>query len=865
MAHGHGGNLRELAAASGRPADELLDFSANINPLGPPAWLRPVISRHVETLVHYPDPSAAPLCEAAAARWGVPAACVIAGNGSTEILYAALRCLGARRAVIPVPSYIDYARAASLAGLAVHLLSMTEADKFVLDLDAVAGVCARGTVVLLGQPNNPTGQLLDRDELVALVRAHPETWFVVDEAFVDFCGEAHSLLPALPENALVLRSLTKFYAVPGLRLGLGVAAKPLAVRLREQVPPWSVNTLAQAVGVRAFAESAYAEATRAQVPALRETLARALDSLPGVRVYPGAANYLFAQLMDAPLDAPGLSRALLQEHGIAIRVCDNYEGLDERFFRVAVRPEEENARLVDALRAVLAPDRAPAARSARPRGRLMLQGVGSNAGKSVLAAAFCRILLQDGFDVAPFKAQNMALNSFVTRDGGEMGRAQVVQAQACRLAPDVRMNPILLKPSSDTGAQVIRMGKPVHAMEAADYDAYKREAFGVVRQAFDALAAEHEVIVLEGAGSPGEVNLKARDIVNMRMASYARSPVLLVGDIDRGGVYAAFVGTLEVLEEWERRLVAGFLVNRFRGDERLLASAHAYVAAYIGKPVLGVVPWLEDLGLPEEDSVSFKAGARAAERAAPGEDADARVDLALVDLPHISNFTDLDAFAVEPDARVRVVRAADELGTPDALVLPGSKNVFADIQALQARGLWEPIRALATEGRTEVVGLCGGFQMLGETVTDPEAVEFEGPPERGLGLLPVSTLMARDKTLNQAAAVHRPTGLRVSGYEIHHGRSTLAVRLEPVVVRDDGTPIGFATEDGRVWGTYLHGLFDNDAFRRWFLDRLRSAKGLEPLGRVVATYDIEPALDRLAACVREHVDLRAVYRCMGLA
>ncbi len=346
--------------------------------------------------------------------------------------------------------------------------------------------------------------------------------------------------------------------------------------------------------------------------------------------------------------------------------------------RIAVRTAEENERLCHALQDALGVTRKSVGRRMKPA--VMLQGTSSNAGKSIMAAAFCRILLQDGYSVAPFKAQNMSLNSYVTRDGGEMGRAQVVQAQACRIDPDVRMNPILLKPSSDTGAQVILMGKPVGNMDVNTYIRYKPEAFTAVKEAYDSLASEHDVIILEGAGSPAEVNLKHHDIVNMTMARYARSPVILVGDIDRGGVFASFIGTMEVLAEWERALVAGFVINRFRGDKSLLDDAINYVERYTGRPTFGVVPYLQDLGLPEEDSVTFKSGPK--EETRPAGDV---VEIALIDLPHISNFTDFDSLRLEPDVHLSIVREPRDMGHPDVVILPGSKNVIGDLDYLEER------------------------------------------------------------------------------------------------------------------------------------------------------------------------------------
>jgi len=857
MTERHGGNLLKLSLVSGKPAGEILDFSANINPLGPPEMFRPLIAAQIGDLVHYPDPDCMDLVRAFSDRYGVAPEEVLMGNGSMEHLFLLPQILGKRRALIPVPTYVDYERAAELAGLAVMSIPLGEEAGFAPDLAAIEALLQGDEILFLCRPNNPTGGLIPAAALRDLAVRHPETVFVSDEAFADFTPEAETLIrPFRPENIVILKSLTKFYAMPGLRLGGVVAAPALIRRLRDRTPPWSVNTLAQTVGAAALRDTAYAEETLHFVRDRREELFAALRALPGLTVYPGAANFLLIRSDRGEFDAPEIARRLLTD-GIAVRVCDNFAGLDRRFFRIAVRTEAENDRLLGALHRVLG---IVHKNTVRRTPAIMFQGTGSNAGKSILAAAMCRILLQDGFRVAPFKAQNMSLNSYVTRDGGEMGRAQVVQAQACRLDPDVRMNPVLLKPNSDTGSQVIILGKPVGNMDFWEYTRDRTPPLATARAAYDSLAAEYDVIVLEGAGSPAEVNLKKRDIVNMNMALYAEAPVLIVGDIDRGGVYASFIGTMECLTERERALVKGFVVNRFRGQEAFLADAHKYILDRTGRPVLGVIPYLRDLGLPEEDSVGFKDGlidGRAPERE--------HVDIAVVDLAHISNFTDFDPLRIEPDVRLRVVRRPEELGVPDAVILPGSKNVIGDLADLQANGMAVQILALARRGKTEIIGICGGFQILGREISDPFGIESAaGRTLNGLGLLPVRTELAREKTLTRAAARHLASDCEVYGYEIHHGL-TDGGGLAPLIRRDDGEIIGSGTEKGLLWGTYLHGIFDADGFRRWFIDRLRLRQGLSPLGRIMTVYDLEPALNRLAETVRRSLRMEEIYRIMGIS
>jgi cobyric acid synthase CobQ/L-threonine-O-3-phosphate decarboxylase len=851
----HGGNLHDLAARCGCKPEDILDFSANINPLGPPEQLWHVLAARMQEIVHYPDPDASELVKAISNRCRIFSSQIIAGNGTSELLHAAVRALKPQRAVIPVPAYIDYRHACAKAGIKVQPVPLSDKEDFQPDLRRIYELLRPGDLLILGQPNNPTGRMTDRGKLLALADRCPETLFLIDEAFAGFVAGYESVA-CCRENIITLCSLTKLFAVPGLRLGFLAASEERCEAIRSQIAPWAVNTLAQAAGAFALGEEDYIRQSRETVRRNRETLLRQLaEDLPQLRVIEGAANFLLARL-NVRTDAAKLAEKLLRDFRIAIRACADYEGLDGQYFRIAVRSDEENSRLVHALRMILSPSTVCASAGRKKKTpALMLLGTGSDVGKSVLAAGLCRVLLQDGLRVAPFKAQNMSLNSCVTADGGEMGRAQVVQAQACRFDPDVRMNPVLLKPCSDVGSQVIVLGKPVGNMRVAEYVRYKEQAWQTVCAAYDELAAEHDCMILEGAGSPGEVNLKAHDIVNMRMAQHAQAPALLVGDIDRGGVYASFVGHVEVMAPWERRLLAGFIVNRFRGDASLLADAHRFLEQRTGKPVFGVIPWLPDLGLPQEDSVSFKAGVY--DRPKP---AGAHVEIALIDLPHISNFTDLEPLLAEPDVWLRTVRKAEELGQADCVILPGSKNVPADLAWLKESGLDAAVRRLAAAG-AEVIGICGGFQMLGHAVADPHGLEGEaGSVSGGLGLLDLSTELAADKTLIRRQGTHLPSGLAVRGYEIHHGRSETASAA--LLAFADGASCGCAAVGGTIWGSYLHGILDSDLFRRWLINRLRLRKGLAVLDGASAQYDIEPALDRLADVLRTQLDMQAIHRLL---
>ena len=495
---------------------------------------------------------------------------------------------------------------------------------------------------------------------------------------------------------------------------------------------------------------------------------------------------------------------------------------------------------------------------------IMIQGTMSNVGKSLLVTALCRIFRQDGYDVAPFKAQNMSLNSGVTARGDEMGRAQIVQAQAARVDPDARMNPILLKPHSDTGSQVVVLGQPAGHMGVIEYFQKKRDLWPTVRQAYDELAASHDIMVLEGAGSPGEINLKSHDLVNMRMAEYAGASVLLVGDIDRGGVYASFLGTWMTFSGPERRLLTGYLVNRFRGDASLLGPAHQYMLDCTGAPVLGTIPHIRDLNLPEEDMAGFPWGGRPQD----GPKEPGTLDIAVVMLRHVSNYTDFAPLGLEPDVRLRPVRRLEDWGEPDVVMIPGSKSVVPDLDDLRRSGLADRILEHGARGKW-LFGICGGLQVLGRDILDPYGVESSAPHTPGLGLMDLRSTFAADKTLVRVARAETPLGVLSSGYEIHHGQTEHGPSARPLFLRADRAYADPAERvcgyvDGRRWATYLHGIFDDDAFRRAWLDHVRADIGLKPQGRILASYDIEKALDRLADIVRESCDLTTIYQSMGL-
>ena len=476
---------------------------------------------------------------------------------------------------------------------------------------------------------------------------------------------------------------------------------------------------------------------------------------------------------------------------------------------------------------------------------IMIQGTTSNAGKSLLAAGLCRIFKQDGYRVAPFKSQNMALNSFITEEGLEMGRAQVMQAAAAGIAPDVRMNPILLKPTSDKGSQVIVNGEVLGNMNAKEYYAKKHELIPDIMKAYGELDAEYDIIVIEGAGSPAEINLKEQDIVNMGMARMAGAPVLIVGDIDKGGVFAALAGTMLLLTDEEKAMVKGTIINKFRGDVSILKRGLTMLEDIIHVPVVGVVPYLR-IHVDDEDSLTERF-----ERSQKP----ALVDIAVLRFPRISNFTDFNPLEYIEGVSLRYVGSVAELGDPDLIILPGTKNTMADLLWMRQCGLEASVLKHAAKGKP-VFGVCGGYQMLGMTLKDPYGVEHGGEMA-GLGLLDMDTIFERAKTRTQISGnlpaldgiFSSLSGLPYTGYEIHMGQSG---REEKVV------------QSGNVYGSYLHGLFDQDGISKAIVEALLRAKGLD--ATAVQSFDMEQyknqQYDRLADAVRESLDMEYIYRIM---
>lgn len=497
---------------------------------------------------------------------------------------------------------------------------------------------------------------------------------------------------------------------------------------------------------------------------------------------------------------------------------------------------------------------------------IMVQGTGSYVGKSVIVSALCRIFKQDGFRVAPFKAQNMALNSFVTREGREMGRAQVAQAEAAGIEPNVDMNPILLKPSGDIKAQVIVRGKPIGNMSGKEYYRHRPKLLNVIRESFGRLSNIYDIMVIEGAGSPAEVNLRKNDLVNMKMAEVADCPVILAGDINAGGVFASLVGTLELLTPDERRRIKGFIINKFRGDLGILRPGLDFLEKRTKRPVLGVIPYFSGFGIPEEDSIAKERYPLFDEE--PKQD---KINIDVLYLPHISNFTDFDPLEKEPDVHLRYIVQGAKIGEPDCIIIPGSKNTIEDLAYLKNSGMAGEIIKKANKG-TVVVGICGGYQMLGKEIKDPYHMESKRNAITGLGILPLITTIFKKKVTHQVQAKDLLFGTgKVSGYEIHMGKTCLLAPLRPIFKiflrsrQSADVEDGVALEDRKVWGTYIHGLFDNDSFRRKFLVSLRKrmdcGRKYPGIKKDIASFveEKEKGYDNLAALVRKNADIQKIY------
>ncbi len=860
----HGGDwnriVKELGLADCPPLR--IDFSVNLNPLGMPPAIEAYLRAGKVAWDHYPDPYADVAITTLAHTHSLSPDQVLLGNGSTELFALVLRVLKPRKVSWIDPCYCGYQEVCQALGMDGESLLCTDEEKdFAIDLSALT--LGQDDLLFLASPNNPTGRILDTLSVLETARRNPRTWFVLDESYLDFLEDGVSdsaMGREMPANLIVIKSFTKFFALPGLRLGMLCAQTPLTTRLRHGLLPWSVNAAAIAVAPLLYADREFLKESRRCMGEWRESLVHKLSGLGDIRVFPSSANFLYLGL---PPQWPArmVQRELLQS-GLLIRAYGEPHEPDGYFCRVAVRRPEENEELIQGLGKLfgvrkLALERA----SAKATQAIMVLGTMSNSGKSTIAAALCRYVARKGGKVAPFKAQNMSLNSYVTPEGGEIGRAQAVQAKAAGVEPHTDMNPVLLKPTGAGLMQVIVDGKAVGNFKAREYYAQKGALRIQVQQAYDRLATRYETIILEGAGSPAEINLRREDFVNASMAEYAGARCILVADIDRGGVFASILGTVQLLPERHRKLLAGIIINKFRGDASLLDPGIEEIERLTGVPVLGVLPYLEDLQWEEEDSLGLESRSSALP---------SLLDIAVIRLPYLSNYTDFHPFEHIPGLSLRYVSKPEQLGNPDLIILPGTKNVRHDMDFLRGSGLAKSLLA-AADRHIPLFGICGGYQILGLGIKDPLGLEGEPGETRGLGLLPVETILEREKELSRVEARNislpfLPEGAACAGYEIHMGRTTVTgpgqVLLQTLRKNDTdcGENSGFLSPNTQVFGCYLHGLFDRPETCQGLLHWLARRKGLEWKGKAAEeNRSSVMVFDRLADALESHVDLDRLF------
>ncbi|NBV34565.1 MAG: cobyric acid synthase, partial [Proteobacteria bacterium] len=754
----HGGRLREAEERFGHQA--FLDFSVNTNAFWhPPAALAAVPLS--DAITRYPEADASSVRLLLADLYDVCPDHVLATAGAIEGLYLAVRLFTQKRALIFAPSFADYSRACLSAGLEIKICSLfpdlPDTEQFVqwaLSVD----------VVILGNPNNPTGRLFPN--LVEVV-SHPalsHLHWIIDEAFIEFVPEPerHSLLPKIERlpNVLVLRALTKSWSVPGLRLGFLVTANlSWLAQLRAMQPPWPLCGVAESwanAHLNKPTLAAVHESLRALTPE-RERFSTALSALPGLFPLASDANFLLVETRG--LNARNLAEALGRQ-GILIRECVGFLELEpERYFRVAVRKTLENDRLIDSLHNLSKALHFPRKTLKKKQMRaISVLGTSSNSGKSWVATALCAWLRRRGVRVAPFKAQNMSNNSAVTLDGGEIGRAQAVQAEACGLPPSVRMNPILLKPSGTSGSQLVVLGRARGHIKAREYYETIESLWPVVTESLGYWEGRCDALILEGAGSPVELNLMQRDLVNLWPVRQLDGRWLLVADIERGGVFAQVAGTWGLLQGSDRQRCAGLIVNKFRGDLSLFADAEHHFAPHFGAPFFGTLPYAAHLQPENEDSLSEEPVA-----SIHGE------PIHWVRFPHLSNSQDTNPWQLDEGVRVEWVSHPASLSNAKIVVLPGSKNTLADLAWLRSSGMADAVLAAHQRGAL-IIGICGGFQMLGQYLSDPTGIAGERGEMVGLGLLPVETLFFEEKQLGTVKV--RFEDEVWDAYEIHMGRTT---------------------------------------------------------------------------------------------
>ena len=841
----HGGRLSQAKECFG---DQIfLDFSVNTNAFWhPPAALAAVPLS--DAIMRYPEADANSVCRLLADVYDVRAEYLLATAGAIEGLYLAVRLFPKKRALIFAPSFADYSRACLSAGLEIKTFSLfpdpPDTEQFVqwaLSVD----------VVILGNPNNPTGRLFTNLLEVVLHPKLSHLHWIIDEAFIEFVAEPdrHSLLLKIERlpNALVLRALTKSWSVPGLRLGfLATANLSWMAQLRAMQPPWPFCGVAEAWAHSHLNKPTLAavhESLRALTPE-RERFSTALSALPGLFPLASDANFLLVETRG--LNARDLADAL-GRRGILIRECVGFLELEpERYFRLAVRTTLENDRLIDSLHSFSKVPCFPRKQHKKKQMRaISVLGTSSNSGKSWVATALCAWLRRRGVRVAPFKAQNMSNNSAVAFDGGEIGRAQAVQAEACGLPPSVRMNPILLKPSGTSGSQLVVLGRAQGHIRASAYYEAIESLRPVVTESLSYWEERCDALILEGAGSPVELNLMQRDLVNLWPVRHLDGRWLLVADIERGGVFAQVAGTWGLLQGCDRQRCAGLIVNKLRGDLSLFADAKRHFAPHFGAPFFGTLPYVAHLQPENEDSLSDEPVANI-----QGE------PIHWIKFPYLSNSQDADPWQLDEGVHVEWVCHPASLANARIVVLPGSKNTLADLTWLRSSGLADAVLAAHQRGAL-IIGICGGYQMLGQYLSDNEGIAGERGEMLGLGLLPVETLFFEEKQLGTVKV--RFEDEVWEAYEIHMGRTTVSRGVSPLLtVLEEGAERAEGVRHNEVWGTYLHGVFESARMR------LAATQSAGLLGHRASPVPFraqrETLYNGMADLIEEHLNLEDLWR-----
>jgi cobyric acid synthase CobQ len=824
------------------------DFSVNLNPIGTSEAVNDYFLSEQFDWEHYPDSTPVKGEEYLAEVHQISKEFTVVGNGATELFGLILNSIKPKKAAWLTPGYSGYQEICNATYISIDPIFSLEQIPHSIEL------------VFIGHPNNPTGSIHSQKQLLETFINYPNIMFVIDESFIDFLPNYtdYSLIDCIRnsnvKNCIVVKSLTKMFAIAGVRLGVAFAPEAVAIKMRQCRYPWSVNRAALGV-IPLLYEKKYIDKTREVVASWRSYLVNKLNEFEEFTIYESVTNFITVELKNMKADV--LQKELVK-HSIFIRSCSSFvwdkNRSGEYVIRIAVKSPSQTDVLIGALNSIFGTSRMEVEKQKTPA--IMIVGTMSDFGKSALVTGLCRLFADKGISVAPFKAQNMALNSFVTKEGGEMGRAQVVQSQGARVEPHCDMNPVLLKPSGDMSSQVIVNGKPLRQSDARDYYKKRNSLAPYVHDAYDRLASRYDLIILEGAGSPAEINIQKRDIVNMNMAEYADAMTILVADIDRGGVFAAIYGTIKLIPKKQRHLIKGVVINKFRGDASLLDDGIKRIEKLTGVPVLGVLPYIKNLAIEEEDSLGVAK--RSKTHQAP-------LDIAIIAYPRMSNYTDFFLFESIPDVGVRYVENSQELGRPDLVILPGTKNTRGDMEWVRKNGFESALHELC-RWDVPIIGICGGYQMLGKNIIDNNGVEGEAGKTRGLGFLDFETELINKKELTQFEGVVESSDVpffvqysSVVGYEIHMG-TTINDNTQPfILMQKDGVmkSVGSYSQDEQIFGTYIHGFFDTSEIYKPLLTELCNRKGLNAneLQLEPEHLNSENGIIQMKETIEKHLDL----------